>query len=264
MPRYYGSGGPADWAQFQQGRRDDQLRDILNTMMALKQYSDESGWKQKAFDYNAQQDELQNARAEALNQAQVANYAEVPAPKPAPEDQLAFDLKKLEAEESIKSKYRDKGDGAKSGQDTAATAYINGIAKRYDDAIGDLSDPVKSMGIDNAPTWAANLAVGRSELSKIQKKLARKVALTEDDWLMLDRLDSGMGAVRERGAWWAKAPSPRAMPTPRPGAAPAPQVPPTSVIKRVAQKGNVRVDVFSTDGGKTWLDAQGNVIPIGK
>jgi hypothetical protein len=34
---------------FQQGRRDDQLRDILNTMMALKQYKDESAWKEREW-----------------------------------------------------------------------------------------------------------------------------------------------------------------------------------------------------------------------
>lgn len=70
MPRYYGSGGPAEWAQFQQGRRDDQLRDILNTMMALKQHSDESGWKQKEWDAGLSDTSFRQGQEERRTTAQ--------------------------------------------------------------------------------------------------------------------------------------------------------------------------------------------------
>jgi hypothetical protein len=106
---------------------------------------------------------------------------------------------------------------------------------------------MKSMGVDNAKGLAANLAIGRSELSRIQKKLAQKLPLTEEDWLMLDRLDSGMGVVQEKGAWWMPKPAaPRAMPEPKaPASAPA---------APHAYYATGRGGRIWSDDGTTWFD----------
>jgi hypothetical protein len=129
MPRYNYSGGPADWAMAQQGRRDDQIRDILNMMMQTKNFNTEQGWKQKNFDYQASQDAANSDIDRRYKEAAISNYAEVPYHKPeqTDEEKLAY----LEQEEKIKAKYRPKGGQSSDDLEKEYRKARAEIEKRY-------------------------------------------------------------------------------------------------------------------------------------
>ena len=70
MPRYgYGSGGPAEYAMFQQGRRDDQIRNILNMMLSIKQAQEERGWKEREWDQGLEDTEWRRGQEERRTRA---------------------------------------------------------------------------------------------------------------------------------------------------------------------------------------------------
>jgi len=48
-------GGPADWAAMQQQQRQQQMNNLVQMFMAMKQYQNEQGWKQKEWENQLQQ-----------------------------------------------------------------------------------------------------------------------------------------------------------------------------------------------------------------
>ena len=67
-------GGPADWAAVQQRQRQQQMNNLVQMFMAMKQYQNEQGWKQKEWEnrigQQAQEKGFEERRIGAYEQGQ--------------------------------------------------------------------------------------------------------------------------------------------------------------------------------------------------
>ena len=116
MPRYgYGSGGPAEYAMFQQGRRDDQIRNILNMMLSIKQAQEERGWKEREWDYTTGQDAWRRGLEEQKASAQIDADTALAEDRRRPPTTLADEVAKAKAIAQAQAEGRSAG-GDKSSE----------------------------------------------------------------------------------------------------------------------------------------------------
>lgn len=125
MPRYYGSGGgPAEWAQFQQGRRDDQIRNILNMMMMAKEAQTQEAWKNREWEQGradtAFNQDLDRRQTEAQIAADEARIKSLNTPGPTLEEVL----REFEEKEKIKARYAGAG---KAGETPDRAGQLSAI-----------------------------------------------------------------------------------------------------------------------------------------